>query len=203
MDASHNGNTAGRLKDRKGREYLDLGRFGTSMTIRVYFAQAARGQRRDESARIVLVGHAPELRIALDPYHARRLDRRQAVLQLWDRLVQMIDDKAAPAVAAATFEASMTTDGLAVPPGPLHRPGVPRRVRMILAYRDAHPAASHRMMLLSAGRFICLFMATMARVTPPMDTAQPHGSEEPTRGGRDGNERQAGPLQLTARADDL
>lgn len=151
MDASHNGKSSGRLKDRKGREYLDLGRFGTSMTIRVYFAPAAKGQRRDESARIVLVGHAPELRIALDPYHARRLDRHQALLLLWGRLVQLIDDKVAPAAAAETFEASMAADGLEVPPGPLHRPGVPPRVRMILAYRQAHPAASHRMIAKAVG----------------------------------------------------
>lgn len=151
MDASQNGKCAGRLQDRKGREYLDLGRFGASMTIRVYFAPAAKGQRRDESARIVLVGHAPELRIALEPYHARRLDRRQAVLLLWDRLVQLIDDKVAPAAAAETFEASMAADGLEVPPGPLHRPGVPRRVRLILAYKQAHPAASHRMIAKAVG----------------------------------------------------
>jgi hypothetical protein len=145
MTASHNGTGFGRPKDRKGREYLDLGGFGTSMTIRVYFSPAAKGQRRDESARIVLVGHAPELRVAIDPYRARRLDRRQAVLLLWDRLVQLIDDKAAPVAAAETFEAAMAAGGLDVPPGPLHRPGLPKAARLILAYREAHPAASQRM----------------------------------------------------------
>jgi hypothetical protein len=141
----------GRPRDRKGREYSDLGKFGASMTIRVYFSPAAKGQRRDESARVVLVGHAPELRVTLDPFHARRLDRCQAVLLLWDRLVQLVDDKAAPPVAADAFEAAMTAEGLEVPPGPLHRPGVPRRVRTILTYRDAHPAASHRMIAKAVG----------------------------------------------------
>jgi hypothetical protein len=39
----------------------------------------------------------------------------------------------------------MRAEGLEPPAGPLHRPGLPKIARLILAYREAHPAASQRM----------------------------------------------------------
>lgn len=131
--------------DRKGREYRPLGPFLDRCQIHVYVSAAAKGQRREESARVVLVGHFPELRVPLDPWRAKNLDRSQALALLWDRLVELIDAKIAPAESATRYEAALIAEGLTVPAGPLHRPGLPKAARLILAYREAHPAASQRM----------------------------------------------------------
>ncbi len=142
---------AGITRDRKGREYRDLGPFGNARRVHVYSSAAAKGQRREESARVVLVGHVPELRVAVDPYRAKMLDRPAALLLLWARLVEAVDAKIAPESSAAEFEVLLVAEGLAVPDGPLHRPGLPKTARLILAYRESHPAASQRMVAAAVG----------------------------------------------------
>lgn len=140
------GNAPGRQVDRKGREFRSLGPFiEPRLAIHVYVSPPAKGQRREESARVVLVGHCPELRVNLDPWRAKQLTRPQALALLWDRLVELIDAKMAPADSAGRYEAAMRAEGLEPPAGPLHRPGLPKIARLILAYREAHPAASQRM----------------------------------------------------------
>jgi hypothetical protein len=140
------GNTPGRQVDRKGREFRSLGPFiEPPLAIHVYVSPPAKGQRREESARVVLVGHCPELRVNLDPWRAKQLTRPQALALLWDRLVELIDAKIAAADSADRYEAALLAEGLEVAPGPLHRPGLPKIARLILAYREAHPAASQRM----------------------------------------------------------
>jgi hypothetical protein len=140
------GKTPGRQVDRKGREFRSLGQFiEPRLAIHVYVSPPAKGQRREESARVVLVGHCPELRVNLDPWRAKQLTRHQALALLWDRLVELIDAKTAPPESADRFEAALRAEGLAPPAGPLHRPGLPKIARLILAYREAHPAASQRM----------------------------------------------------------
>jgi hypothetical protein len=140
------GKASGPQVDRKGRAFRSLGRFiEPRLAIHVYVSPPAKGQRREESARVVLVGHCPELRVNLDPWRAKQLTRPQALALLWDRLVELIDAKIAPADFADRYEAAMRAEGLEPPAGPLHRPGLPKIARLILAYREAHPAASQRM----------------------------------------------------------
>lgn len=138
-------------RDRKGRAYVAHGQFMGRMAVHVYVTAAAKGQRREESARVVLVGHVPELRVAVDPWKAKHLDRKGALLLLWERLVQLVDDRVAPLATADAYLAAMQAEGVAPPPGPLHRPGLPKVARMILAYRAAHPAASQRMVAAAVG----------------------------------------------------
>jgi hypothetical protein len=138
-------------KDRKGREYRSLGPFMDRMQLNVYVTKAAKGQRREDDARVVLVGHVPELRVALDPWRAKALDRRAALMLLWDRLVELVDDRAAPSECCEAFKAALAQEGLQPPPGPLHQPGLPRVARLVLAYRQAHPAASQRMVAKAVG----------------------------------------------------
>ena len=135
----------GFAKDRKDRAYRDLGRFNGTQKLLVYVEPPERGKRRDESARVVLAGYFPELKVNVRPWQAMQLDRRAALLLLWDRLIERIDAREAAAGAAADFEALLVAEGITVPGGPLHRPGLPRLARAILAYRQAHPAASQRM----------------------------------------------------------
>ena len=140
----------GFTRDSKGRPCRDLGRFGTHKLL-VYVSPPVRGRRRDESARVVLAGYFPELRVNVSPWQATQLDRRAALLLLWDRLIERIDAREAAAGAAADFEALLVAEGIKVPAGPLHRPGLPRLARAILAHRQAHPAASQRMIARNVG----------------------------------------------------
>ncbi len=133
-----------RQRDRKGRPYIPLGKFMGRYALQVYVAAPAKGERREAVARVVLAGFPHELRAAIDPYQAERLDRAGALLLLWDRLVHLVDEQTAPMAAADAYREAMAAEGLAPPPGPLHEPGVPRRVRLILLEHQANPTASHR-----------------------------------------------------------